>query len=158
MKKICSILLIAVFLFATVGCSCGLSCCGSSQVPKTPENPTFVLAYDDASIKTLLAYYQANTGYQPSFTDVTEKTEAAYDPATLATPACIAVLKDETVIANLEAANWTRVSLDNPFGLTVLEPPSGSSAVRNENATSALKVWLGGAEAKYLSEHADLWQ
>lgn len=156
MKKFVSIVVIAVLLLATVGCSCGLSCCGSSQVPKGPENAAFTLAFDDADTKALLAYFQANTGYQPTFVDVTEPTEEAKDAAALAATACVAVVSDEANAAVLEAAGWTRISLDCPFALTVLEAPSASTAVRNADAVSALKVWLGGAEAQYLFAHPDL--
>ncbi len=156
MKKIVSILMIAVFLFATVGCSCGLSCCAKSQVPTPPENAAFTLAYDDPSITTLLAYFQANTGYQPTFTNVTEFDEVHTDVVSCASLSCVAVLKDEANAAALEEAGWTRVAVENGFSLIVLAAPDGSSAVRNETAVSALKVWLGGTEARYLSEHPDL--
>ena len=158
MKRFLSILVVAIFLFGTIGCSCGLSCCGAkSQVPTPPDNPTFTLAFDDATVKSLLAYYQANTGYQPTYVDVTETDEIQKDAVERAASSCIAVLKDEANAAALEAAGWTRLNLDNGFSLIVLEPPAGSTAVRNDNAVSALKVWLGGTEAKYLSEHPDLW-
>ena len=62
MKRILSILAIAILLFGTIGCSCGLSCCAKSQVPTPPENAAFTLAYDDETMTTLLAYFQANTG------------------------------------------------------------------------------------------------
>ena len=157
MKKFVSILAIAVLLLATVGCSCGLSCCGSSQVPKGPENAAFTLAFDDADTKALLAYFQANTGYQPSFADVPAAAEGEVaDPAANAATACVAVLKDEANAAALEEAGWTRVTLDNAFGLIVLEAPANSAAARNADAVSALKVWLGGAEAQYLFAHPDL--
>lgn len=158
MKRVLSIFLSAILLLATVGCSCGLSCCAKSQVPTPPENAAFTLAYDDASIPALLAYFQANTGYQPTCVNVTEtmdETEA--DPAALAASACIAVLKDEANAAVLEAAGWTRVTSDNPFALILLESPAGSGAAVNSDATSALKVWFGGTEAKYLAAHTDLW-
>lgn len=157
MKKFLSILLIAVMLFATVGCSCGLSCCAKSQVPVPPENAAFALAYDDASILSLLAYFQANTGYQPTFSDVTDAASETADPVAIASTSCIAVLKDEANAAVLEEAGWTRLNIDNVFELIVLEPPTDSTAVRNADAVSALKVWLGGAEAQYLSAHPDLW-
>lgn len=156
MKKFVSIAAIAVLLLCTVGCSCGLSCCGSSQVPKAPENAAFTLAFDDAGTESILAYFQANTGYQPTYIDVTEPTDTAKDAAALAATACVAVVADEANAAALEAVGWTRVSLDTPFALTVLEAPSSSTAVRNTDAVSALKVWLGGTEAKYLFEHPDL--
>lgn len=160
MKRTITIFLSAILLLATVGCSCGLSCCAKSQVPTPPENAAFTLAYDDASIPVLLAYFQANTGYQPTFVNVTdsgsEDTEA--EPAVLASSACIAVLKEEANVAVLEQAGWTRMTLDNVFELIVLEAPSTSSAVRNTDAVSALKVWFGGAEAQYLFAHPDLLQ
>ena len=65
--------------------------------------------------------------------------------------------KDEANIAALEAAGWKRAAVENAFGLTVLEAPIGSTSVRNDNAVSALKVWLDGTEDKYLLEHPDLW-
>ena len=158
MKKLISILLIAVFLLSAVGCSCGLSCCAKPQVPTPPENAEFTLAYDDASIVTLLAYFQANTGYQPKFENVTEPDNeySQPNPAANASTACIAVLKDEANVAALEEAGWTRVTAENEFSLIVLEPPTGSTAVRNGDAISALKVWLGGTEASYLFAHPDL--
>ena len=106
MKRTITIILSAILLLASVGCSCGLSCCAKSQVPTPPENAAFTLAYDDASIPTLLAYYQANTGYQPTFVNVTESGEenVEADPAALAVTACVAVLKDEANAAALEAA------------------------------------------------------
>lgn len=159
MKRLLTIALIAVFLLGTVGCSCGLSCCAKSNVPTPPENAAFTLAYDDAASLKLLAYFQANTGYQPTYVDVTEAEEgAAADPAAKASAACVAVLKDEANAAALEAAGWTRVGGENLFSLIVLEPPAISTAVRNDNAVSALKVWFGGTEAKYLVEHPDLWK
>ena len=156
MKKIFSILLIAAVLLTTVGCSCGISCCAKSQVPTPPENAAFALACDDASIETLLAYFQANTGYQPTITNITEEDEVKTDAVSRAATSCVAVLKDEANAAELEAAGWTRVNLDNAFSLIVLEPPADSAAARNTDAVSALKVWLGGSEAKYLFEHPDL--
>ena len=157
MKRFLSILMIAVLLFAALGCTGGLSCCAKSQVPIAPENASFQLAYDDESIKALLAYYQANTGYQPNYKSVTAADEGAEaDPVANAATACVAVLKDEANAAVLEQAGWTRATVDNPFSLIVLTAPSGSAAAPNDNAVSALKVWLGGAEAKYLSEHPDL--
>ena len=159
MKRILSILVIAALLLSAVGCSCGLSCCAKSNVPTPPENAAFTLAYDDPALEKLLAYFQANTGYQPTYLDVTAAdAEGTADPARTASSACVAVLKDEANIAALEAAGWTRVNADNVFSLTVLEAPVGSTAVRNDNAVSALKVWFGGMEAKYLVEHPDLWQ
>lgn len=158
MKRILSILAIAILLFGTIGCSCGLSCCAKSQVPTPPENAAFTLAYDDETMTTLLAYFQANTGYQPTFVNVTEAKEGEeVDQASAAANACVAVLKDEANIAALEAAGWKRAAVENAFGLTVLEAPIGSTSVRNDNAVSALKVWLDGTEAKYLLEHPDLW-
>ena len=156
MKKFFSILLIAAVLLTTVGCSCGISCCAKSQVPTPPENASFALACDDASIVTLLAYFQANTGYQPTITNITEEDEVKTDAVSRAATSCVAVLKDEANAAELEAAGWTRVNLDNAFSLIVLEPPADSAAARNADAVSALKVWLGGSEAKYLFEHPDL--
>ncbi len=158
MKRVLSIVLIAVFLLGTVGCSCGLSCCAKSNVPTPPENAAFTLAYDDASVQKLLAYFQANTGYQPTYIVVTEFDDVKTDPAARADVACIAVLSDEANAAALEEAGWTRISGENIFSLIVLEPPTSSTAVRNDNATSALKVWFGGTEAKYLVEHPDLWK
>ena len=158
MKRTITMILSAMLLLTAVGCSCGLSCCAKSQVPTPPENAAFTLAYDDASIPVLLAYYQANTGYQPTYVNVTESGEenTEADPAALAVTACVAVLKDEANIAALEEAGWTRVSLENVFDLIVLEAPSTSSAVRNTDAVSSLKVWLGGTEAQYLFAHPDL--
>ena len=105
MKRFLSILAIAVLLTSAIGCSCGLSCCAKSNVPTPPENAAFTLAFDDESVKPLLAYFQANTGYQPTFVDVTAAdAEGTVDPARTAASACVAVLKDETCIAALEAA------------------------------------------------------
>jgi hypothetical protein len=159
MKRFLSILAIAVLLTSAIGCSCGLSCCAKSNVPTPPENAAFTLAFDDESVKPLLEYIQANTGYQPAFVDVTAAdAEGTVDPARTAASACVAVLKDETCIAALEAAGWTRANVGDEFSLTVLEAPIGSTAVQNDTAVSALKVWFGGTEAKYLLSHPDLWQ
>ncbi len=152
MKKLISILVIAILLFATVGCSCGGSCCGGGK--KLPEAKGDVsIVYDNALTEKLLAYYQANQGYVVSGKLLTAETDLADIGAR------IAVLKDDAVIAKLTAAGWKetahwteaqKAANDKQFGFTVLEAPDGAPA---ESALKALVDWLGGKEAAELAQN-----
>lgn len=149
MKKLISILIIAILLFTTAGCSCGLSCCGSGQ--KVPEKKGDVtLAFDNALTEKLLAYFQANQGYVVTGELLTAETDLT------AVKAKIAVLKDAAVIEALAAAGWTETAhwteaqkTENAklFNFTVLEAPNGAPS---ETALKALVGWLGSSEAAEL--------
>ena len=154
MKKLISILIISILLFTTVGCSCGLSCCGTKQV--VPEKKGDVaIAYDDESIKTILAYFQANQGYV--VTGVLLDGETDFESI----DAKLAVVKDEATVEKLEAEGWTetahwtetqKANNEKLFGYIVLEAPEG---VYDDSALLALTRWLGGGED---SEAAELFK
>lgn len=153
MKKLISILIIAILLFATAGCSCGLSCCGGGG-QKVPEKKGDVnIAYDNALTEKLLAYYQANQGYVVTGKLLTADTDLADVSAK------IAVLKDAAMIEKLTAAGWKetahwteaqKAENEKLFGFTVLEGPDGASS---ENALKALLNWLGSKEAAELYQN-----
>jgi len=156
MKKLISILLIGVMLFATVGCSCGLSCCGSGQ--KVPEAKGGVtIAYDDPYVKKVLGFFQANQGYTIEYSELKAKEGEPADYNKLAGTACLAVVKDEAVAVALRAAGWTDLSdAENPFGFFVLSAPDANKPTRNSDAIAAFKTWLGGSEPQYLIDNPDL--
>ncbi|MBQ4423655.1 MAG: hypothetical protein II872_04985 [Clostridia bacterium] len=156
MKKLISIVIIGILLFATAGCSCGLSCCGSGQ--KVPEAKGGVsIAYDDPYVKKVLGYFQANQGYVITFSELRPAEGEQADYNALAGKACIAVVKDEAIAEALRAAGWADVSgTENPLGLVVLSAPDGNEPDRNGDAVSAFKTWLGGEEPKYLIDNPDL--
>ena len=158
MKKLISILIVSVLLFLTAGCSCGLSCCGSTQtVPQAKGGVT--IAYDDASVKTVLGYYQANQGYVIEYKELKAAEGETPDYNALAESACIAVVKDEAVASALRAAGWTDLAGgENPFGFVLLNAPDDNAPDRNSDAVSALRTWLGGSEALELSKNADLFK
>lgn len=155
MKKLISILIIFLMLMTTAGCSCGMSCCGTKQnVPAAKGN--IALAYDDESVKTVLAYFQANRGYVVDGTLLTEET----DFAALGDTVKIAVVKDDATAEKLKAAGWIdtgcwtegqKANNEKLFGYSVLEAPSSVTT----DALMALTDWLGGNEN---SEAAELFK
>ena len=153
MKKLISILVIAVLLFSAVGCSCS-SCGGSKNVPTAKGSVS--IAYDKAEAKELLTYYQANQGYVVTFVLLDENT----DYETLRNTVRVAVVKDPAVIEKLkeagwsETAQWTEAQKTNNakyFNLTVLEALGENGATANEDAVKTLASWLGG-EAEPLED------
>ena len=152
MKKLITLVIVFALLFTTAGCSCGLSCCGSGQSVPTAKGDV-TIAYDNARISDLLAYFQANQGYVVTGELLTVES----DPSTV--KAKIAVLKDAAVIEALTAAGWTetvhwteaqKASNEKLFAFTVLEAPKGAAS---ENALKALVGWLGGDEAAALYQN-----
>lgn len=152
MKKLISILMITVLLFATVACSGGTSCCGSGQ--KIPAKKGDVsIAYDSETTKEVLAFFQANQGYVVTGTMLDEQT----DYEKVKDFAKIAVVKDPSVVEKLtaagwsETANWTaaqKANNDGMFAFTVLEAPGSISG----EAAKALTEWLGGGENSEIAE------
>lgn len=159
MKKLISIILISVLLLATVGCSCGTSCCGSKQnVPTAKGDVT--IAVDDTETQKLLAYFQTNQGYVVSYVFLNADT----DYESLSKTARIAVVRDDAVIASLKAAGWTETAHwteaqkennQKLFGFTVLEMLGENGTSVNSAAIQALTGWLGGGEN---SEIGDLYR
>jgi hypothetical protein len=156
MKKLFSFILIGVMLFATVACSCGMSCCGGGQsVPQ--KKGDVVIAYDDPYVKKVLGFFQANQGYVIAYQELAAAEGETPDYNQLAGKACIAVLKDEAIASALRAAGWTDLAgTENPFALIVLSAPDENKPTKNSDAVAAFKTWLGGSEPQYLIDNPDL--
>ncbi|MBR0508153.1 MAG: hypothetical protein IJJ86_06045 [Clostridia bacterium] len=156
MKKLISIVIICIMLFATVGCACGTSCCGSGQsVPQKKGEVT--IAYDDPYVKKVLGFFQANQGYVIAFVELKPAESEETDLNKLAGQAGIAVVKDEAIASALREAGWTDLAgMENPFDLIVLSAPDSNNPTRNADAVAALKTWLGGSEPQYLIDNPDL--
>lgn len=176
MKKIGLYSILAVLVLALLGCACG------QKAATGPENPNFTVVIDDAETASVLAFFQAHTGYLPAtvlISDETAKAKAdelaeAGSPAeradvlkALASGASCLVLKDEALIAEYETLGYrvdnealrnlsAAYRIDNAglLGLSIVQTPAGSEI--NSDALQALAAWLTGAEAKYLQDNPDL--
>lgn len=163
MKRIFTYILATILLLSAVGCICG-----KAEV-ETLENPEFVVITDDvAKAEALLAYFQASTGYLPASEVLDEDgiakamevkegeepltREAALGELTEGSTVCL--LFTDAFVAELEALGFVKGE-EVLLPCTVLKQPAGKAV--NGDALSALLVWLNGAEAKLLSEQADLW-
>jgi hypothetical protein len=158
MKKLISIILLSVLLLATVGCSCGTSCCGGKQNLPSAKAEVSV-AVENEDVQKLLAYFQVNQGYVVKPVVLNADT----DYATLYKSARIAVVRDDATVESLKAAGWTetahwtdaqKASNASLFNLTVMESLSENGASVNTDAIRALTGWLGGGAN---SEIADLY-
>ena len=156
MKKLISIVMICIMLFATVGCACGTSCCGGGQsVPQKKGDVT--IAYDDPYVKKVLGFFQANQGYVIEYRELKAAEGETLDYNALAEKACVAVLKEEAIASALREAGWNDLAgTENPFGFIVLTAPDSNKPTKNSDAVSALKTWLGGSEPQYLIDNPDL--
>lgn len=163
MKRIFSYILVTVLLLSAIGCACG------KAEENTLENPEFVVVTDDvAKAEALLAYFQASTGYLPASKLLDEdsiakamQTKEGEDPLTreaalwaLTDDATVCLFFGDAFVAELEALGFPKGE-EVLLPCTVLKQPAGKAV--NGDALSALLVWLNGAEAKLLSEQADLW-
>lgn len=177
MKKFCFYMLLTLLTVALLGCAC------SNQNASTgPENASFTVVAEDAEVASVLAFFQAHTGYLPTVVTLTDETiEAemrslaeAGSPAgrvdalmALTADATCLLLKSEALIAEYEALGFSvnnealkalsasyRIDNAGTLGITVVQMPSGTAV--NEDALKALAAWLTGAEATYLEQHPDL--
>ena len=177
MKKFCLYSLLVVLTLALLGCACG-----TTSQSTGPENPTFNVLAEDAECASVLAYFQAHTGYLPTVAVLDDETIAAMtetlteagQPAeradvlkAMADGATCLLLKSESLIAEYEALGLTvdndalkslsaqyRIDNAGTLGITIVQMPSGSEI--NSAALSALAAWLTGPEALYLEKNPDL--
>lgn len=141
MKKLIAFFLIFVMLFTAAACARNTS--GSTQTLRGELS----VAYDNALTGELLVYFQANQ----NCTVKGALLDAETDYETLFENASVALVKDEAVIAALEAAGWTETEYwtdaqkktnDGMFGFTVLNSPKISETAKT--ASKLLTDWLVG--------------
>ena len=175
MKRVFSYILI-VMMLCMVGCAAG------TTAPTGPENPSFKVVAEDEETASILAFFQAHTGYTPEVVLLNDETFAKYaedleitgDAKTnqevlksMTEGATCLLLKSEDWISRFEEQgmfvdnenlkNLTasyRIDNADLLGLTVMQMPDGSEI--NLDALKALVSWMTGAEAKHLKDNPDL--
>lgn len=177
MKKFCLHMILVLLTVALLGCACG-----SQNASTGPENATFTVVVEDAEVASVLAFFQAHTGYLPTVVTLTDEAietemqslaeagspaERADALVALTADATCLLLKSDALIAEYEALGYAvnnealkamsasyRIENAGTLGITVVQMPSGAAI--NEDALKALAAWLTGAEATYLEQHPDL--
>ena len=141
MKKLIAFFLITILLFTAAACA------RSSGSAAQTTRGELTVAYDRASAKDLLTYFQANQGIITTGVMI----DAETDLDALSQTAHVALIKDEAIAEQLKALGWTETenwtdaqkkTNDGMFGFIVLTSPTVTESAKK--AEKILTDWLVG--------------